>query len=120
MELIKTKEVDFQFEDNRGSLTQLIHDGFEQVNVLITNKDVIRGGHYHKEAVEAFYVISGSVEVEASAGTEKEVKIFTKGDFFQVEPYIFHSMSFPEDCVMVQMYDKCVEKSDGTKDIYTE
>ena len=40
--------------------------------------------------------------------------------FFEISPNIIHSMDFIEDCIMVAMYDKCVEKSDGTKDIYTE
>ena len=29
-------------------------------------------------------------------------------------------MSFPEDCVLVAMYDIPVEHEDGTKDIYVD
>ena len=36
-----------------------------------------------------------------------------------ISPYTVHSMEFPEHCVMVQLYDRCVEREDGTKDIYT-
>ena len=120
MDLIKTKKVDFSFEDERGSLTQLVHDGFDQVNVLITKKNVIRGGHYHKKSVEAFYIISGKVEVTAKYEKKVRKYNFQKGDFFEVHPYVLHSMFFEEDCIMVQMYDPCVELPDGTKDIYTE
>ena len=120
MELIVRKKIDFGFEDTRGSLTQLVHEGFAQVNVLITKKGVTRGGHYHKKSVEAFYVVSGSVEVTAAYENEVKQYVFRKGDFFEVHPYVIHSMFFEEDCIMVQMYDTCVELPDGTKDIYTE
>ena len=120
LELIKRKEVDFSFEDNRGKLCQLVHEGFDQVNVLITNRGVTRGGHYHKVCTEAFYVISGSVEVTAAAHGSEKKYVFCEGDFFEIHPFIVHSMFFPENCVMVQMYDKCVELPDGTKDIYSE
>ena len=120
MELINTKKPDFSFSDDRGKLTQLVHEGFDQVNVLITNEGVTRGGHYHKISGEAFYVISGSVEVTAKKDGPEKKYVFRQGDFFEVKPFVIHSMYFPEHCVMVQMYDKCVEKPDGSKDIYPE
>ena len=118
MQLIEKKKVDFSFTDERGSLTQLVHEGYEQINVLFTKKGVERGGHFHKDSIECFFVVSGSVEVSASKGEKKEKYIFDADDFFQVNPYVVHSMYFPEDCVLVAMYDKCVEKANGTKDIY--
>lgn len=120
MSLIKKIDADFHFEDDRGSLTQLVHEGYEQVNVLLTKKGVSRGGHYHKEAVECFYVVSGSVEVRAYRlqNAEPETYVFREGDFFEIAPFVAHSMFFPEDCVMVALYDRCVERPDGMKDIY--
>lgn len=118
MEMIELKKVDFSFEDERGSLTQLVHCGYEQINVLFTRKGVERGGHFHKQSTECFYVVSGSVEVTASKDAEQKKYQFTKGDFFQVNPYVVHSMYFTDDCVMVAMYDKCVELDDHTKDIF--
>lgn len=120
MELIKTRNLDFQFEDNRGSLTQLVHEGFDQINVLVTKQGVTRGGHYHKQCTEAFYIISGSIKVTAAKEEAEITYHFGKGDFFQIEPYVMHSMYFPENCTMVQMYNRCVENADGTKDIFTE
>ena len=122
MSLYDLKKIDFSFEDSRGCLTQLVHEGYDQINVLKTNAGVLRGGHYHKISEEAFYVVSGSVEVELkrSTETEKEKVNFKKGDFFEIHPNTVHSMFFPEDCLMVQMYDKPVEQADGSKDIYPE
>ena len=120
MSLYKVKKIDFQNVDNRGSLTQLIHDGFKQINVLESKKGIQRGSHYHKRSFEAFYIINGSVQVTLWSKEEQETVVFKKGDFFEISPYVLHNMLFLEDCLMVQMYDIPVENADGTKDIFTE
>lgn len=120
MELVQVLQADFEHSDGRGRLTQLVHGGFQQVNVLTTKRGVTRGGHFHKLSREAFYVVSGSVEVELKTLDRAERAVFRAGDFFAVEPYVSHSMFFPEDCVMVQMYDRPVEQPNGEKDIYSE
>ena len=120
MDLYKLRQIDFQHKDSRGSLTQLVHEGFKQINVLESNAGSIRGAHYHKKSVEAFYLITGSVEVEFKGHERSEKVTFHQGDFFEIRPDVLHNMYFPEFCLMVQMYDKPVENKDGTKDIYTE
>lgn len=118
MQLIEKKTVDFRFSDDRGSLTQLVHSGYEQINVLFTKKGVERGGHFHKKSLECFYVVSGSVKVTGQLGGSAEEHLFREGDFFQVNLNVIHNMYFPEDCVLVAMYDKWIEAPDGTKDIH--
>lgn len=115
-EIIKT---DFEFTDERGSLIQLVHEGYEQVNVLVTHKGVFRGGHGHRTRNEIFYVINGKVQVlfEDKNG-KKEEAIFKKDDFFKIHPMVIHSMEFLEETIMVAMYDSCIINADGTKDIY--
>ena len=110
---------DFCFSDERGSLTQLVHTGYEQINVLHSKAGVFRGGHYHKETSEAFYLVSGAVEVTFQRGSETETRNYRQGDFFQIPPFVVHSMQFAEDTVMVAMYTKCVERQNGSKDIYS-
>lgn len=112
--------VDFKHVDERGELIQLVHLGFEQINVLESRKGVVRGGHYHKESVEAFYVVRGSVILTSSYKGVREQECFRTGDFFRVPVGVVHSMEFPENCLMVQMYDKCVDKGNGKMDIYAE
>jgi dTDP-4-dehydrorhamnose 3,5-epimerase-like enzyme len=116
--MINRVEMDALFQDDRGSLVQLVHGGFEQVNVLITRQGVTRGGHYHKIACERFYIVSGSVVLSALKDGTSAVFEFGTGDYFEVEPLTVHSMFFPEDTVMVVLYDKCVVLADGCKDIY--
>lgn len=121
MALYDIRKPDFQFADGRGSLVQLVHEGFSQVNVLESKSGSTRGAHFHKRAREAFYVVNGSVEVTLIKNKETtETVIFRQGDFFEIFPFVLHTMYFPEDCLMVQMYNIPVENKDGTKDIFTE
>lgn len=120
MSLFERLKTNFEFSDARGKITQLVHDGYKQINILESYRGVTRGGHFHKVATEAFFVISGSVDVELKRDTIKENIRFSKNDFFMIRPFVVHSMSFSEDCLLVAMYDTPVEFEDGTMDIYSE
>ncbi|MCL2505220.1 MAG: cupin domain-containing protein [Alphaproteobacteria bacterium] len=117
--MIERLKPDFEFSDERGCLVQLAHAGWEQINFLLTKAGVHRGGHYHKETREAFYVIDGELELTAKRDGQTEHHSFTTGDFFVIQPLISHSMTFAKDTRMIALYDKCVERADGTKDIFT-
>ena len=99
---------------------QLVHEGFSQVNVLESGAGSSRGAHFHKRAMEAFYVVNGSVEVTLMNKEKTECVTFRQGDFFEIVPFVLHNMYFPEDCLMVQLYSIPVENADGTKDIFME
>lgn len=114
--MLKIIETDFSFTDNRGTIVQLIHDGYRQINVISSKKGVERGGHYHKKNEEAFYIVSGKLEVTVN-GTSR---CFKEGDFFGIEAHDMHSFVFLEDTVLVSMYSNGVEMEDGTKDIFSE
>ena len=118
--LINILKPDFQFDDQRGSLVQLVHKGYSQVNAVTTKAGVFRGGHYHKINHEIFYVISGEFRFTAEKDGLKEEYIFKSGDMFEVLPYVFHSFDYTKDTVLVAMYDKGVEMEDGRMDSYTE
>ena len=118
--MVDILNIDFSHNDDRGELVQLVHGGYEQINILKSNKGVVRGGHYHKETHEAFYVVYGSVIVDSCVDDKQDRQIFREGDFFCIPPYVLHSMEFPENCFMVQMYSTCVDKGNGTMDIFRE
>lgn len=119
-ELYELLTPDFTFQDERGELAQLVHTGYEQVNVLVSRAGTVRGGHYHKRSQEAFYVVSGSVTLTFRRDDQQEQRIFWAGEFFLIYPYVVHSMDFSEDCTLVGLYDHCVEGEKGEKDIFTE
>ncbi len=118
--LIEFIKPDFEFADDRGSLRQLVHDGWKQVNYIVSKAGSFRGNHYHKENREAFFVISGSFKftAESADGTAKENYSMKAGDFFVVPHYVNHSFDYIEDTELISLYSNGVEKADGTKDIY--
>lgn len=118
--LVKILRPDFSFINEEGSLIQLVHDGWKQVNVITSKKGSVRGGHYHKENDEAFYIISGRLKLSISCDGAHETNEFQAGDMFLIGCYQLHDFEFLEDTVMVSMYSNGVEKPDGTKDIYSE
>lgn len=120
MELFNRLDTDFKNMDERGGFVQLVHQGYVQINVINTVAGGQRGGHYHKSAKEAFYIISGSTKVELQSIDNKAVckKIFSEGDFFYIPPFVMHTFSFTEDCVMLSMYDRHIIDEQGVKDIY--
>lgn len=120
MELFVSLKPDFVYENEKGVLVQLIHEGFSQVNVLKSKKGTKRGEHYHKKAREAFYVASGSVNLTLKKDGQTQKSFFLEGEFFLIPTYVWHSMDFPEDCTLVALYDAPVEHPDGSKDIFEE
>ena len=119
--LIEFINTDFEFQDERGTITQLVHDGWKQVNYITTKAGVFRGGHYHKNNDEAFYIISGEIELELKdihSGLKE--KYLTKcGDFFIIKKDILHSFNFLKNTELISMYSKGVEEAQGM-DIYNE
>jgi dTDP-4-dehydrorhamnose 3,5-epimerase-like enzyme len=118
--LVETMKPDFKFSNEVGQLVQLVHEGWKQVNVIHSKKESIRGGHFHKENREAFYIISGRLQLELSCNNVKEEYEFGPEDMFIISPFQLHSFRFLEDTVMVSMYNLGVELENGNKDIYTE
>ncbi len=117
-ELVKMLTPDFSFNDERGNFTQIVHDGYKQVNVIFTRKGVVRGGHFHKINTELFYVVSGSFDLILKKDGEQKTVHFQKGNMFSIPPFVLHSFRYTEDTVKVSMYDRGVELPDNTKDIY--
>ena len=115
--LVKILKPDFTHADERGRLVQLVHNGWNQVNVIHSKKNSERGGHYHEFNTEAFYVISGSLKLLLNSGDVFEETTFKTGDMFLIGPKIKHSFTFIEDTCLISMYDLGVELNNGTKDI---
>ncbi len=118
--MIKILTPDFVFEDERGTLVQLVHEGYNQINVVTSKAGVIRGNHCHRLNREGFYVVEGSFTVNVHKGSEKASHTFKKGDMFLIEPEVMHSFIYLEDTTLIGFYDKGVELPDGTKDIIPE
>ena len=96
-------EPNFIHIDERGKLTQLVRDGYKQVNVILCKKGTFRGGHYHCLNTEAFYVISGEFKLMLECKEYNEEYIFKENDFFSVPANVKHSFEYIKDTVLVTM-----------------
>lgn len=117
--LLKFIKPDFEFSDDRGALTQLVHGGWNQVNYITSVAGAFRGDHYHLQNKEAFYVISGGFKLTLKHNKTRETAEYAMkaGDFFVIYPDVAHSFDFTEKTTLISMYDRGVELPDGTKDI---
>lgn len=118
--LIKIIKPDFVLENNAGSLKQLIHDGWKQINVITSVAGAVRGNHYHKYNDEAFYVISGHFKLTVWNEKIKEEYDFKASNMFLIPSYILHTFEYYEDTILVSMYSNGVELSNTEKDIWTD
>lgn len=116
--MIKILSPDFTYSDGRGKLTQLIHDGFKQVNVIESSPGSERGGHYHELNKEAFFIAEGELLLTVKKGSDSQRYTFNKGDMFLIPSMTLHDFIFPSKTILISMYDNGVEIGDGNKDIY--
>lgn len=118
--MLEILKPDFEFNDERGRLMQLIHGNCAQVNFVTSKPSSLRGGHYHKQNREIFFIIDGEVEVTVKKDGRKEAYHFSSGDMFAINKNVIHYFDYKKESSLIVVYDKGVENSDGTKDIYPE
>jgi dTDP-4-dehydrorhamnose 3,5-epimerase-like enzyme len=106
---------DFEFKDDRGTLTQLFREGWSQVNYITSDKGAIRGGHYHENNIELFYIISGKIKLTLRELTSDfpEEYFLNEGDMFKIYSNISHSFEFLTSCQLISAYDVGVETDLG-------
>lgn len=118
--MITIRKPDFEFEDDRGKLTQLVREGFSQVNVVRSKAGTVRGGHCHRLNKEAFYILEGRVEVALRRDGEEQTHTFCAGDMFVIDEGVYHDFRFTVDTLLVGLYSRGVETGDGAMDIIPE
>ena len=116
--MIKILAPNFEFQDERGKLTQLVREGFSQFNIIFSKAGVSRRNHFHKKNQEAFYVISGEFDLTVEKDKTSEMFTFKQGDMFLIPPLVIHSFHYHTDTLLASMYDVGVEFPSGEKDIF--
>ena len=101
----------------RGELA-LIEDGmrFQHLGYfsLKKGKGFYRGGHYHRNKVEHFYIVSGKIRVrlvDLDTGDESEVMI-NKGQRVTIYPNCAHRFEAEEDAQVIEYYDSVYDPED--------
>jgi mannose-6-phosphate isomerase-like protein (cupin superfamily) len=101
----------------RGELA-LIEDGklFRHLGYfsLKRGQDFYRGGHYHLNKIEHFYVISGRILIrlhDMETGEKSVVEVRT-GDCVILHPNCAHRFEAIEDAQVIEYYDSVYSKDD--------
>ena len=118
--LIEFIKPDFEHIDERGSLIQLVHNGYKQVNYITSSTKCVRGNHYHKKNEEAFFIISGKIKLTLEKLDQPIIEVHELGanNFFIIKRNINHIFEFLEPTTLISMYSSGVEESDGSIDIF--
>lgn len=117
--LIEFLEPDFIFENDKGTLTQLVHDGYKQVNFITSKAGSVRGGHCHRFNDEGFYIISGHITLRVRKEEREEKYRMGAGTMFKIPREVFHTFKFDEDTALISLYSEGVELTEHEKDIWT-
>lgn len=107
---MKSLKPEFVHVDKRRSLTQLLTADIRQVNVYEAQHGAELGNHFHKETIEYFYILSGSL-------TYNDALVVKKGDIFHPSIGEKHTLKVLSDkakfmTFLTKPYDK------ETPDIY--
>lgn len=97
------------FRDKRGIIQPLVSLEEPKIRSAVwieSEKESVRGNHYHKTDWHYCYVVSGSIEYYyRPANSKKQPKktLINAGQLFYTPPMVEHAMVFPEDTVFLTL-----------------
>ena len=96
--------LDTPFEDERGTIQNLLLKSFTSLAIITSKKRTIRANHYHKTDWHYAYVVSGRILYFERAVGSLEIpacREFRAGQMFFTPPDREHCMAFAEDTVFI-------------------
>lgn len=90
--ILKTKEEQLKFKSPVcGYLIDIVKD--KDFGIVKAENIKITGKHYHKKTTEAYYLISGNIDIEIKEKDKKEKLVELKaGDVLVVQPFDIHKI----------------------------
>lgn len=116
----------FEHNDERGTVRGLLNSGvWKEINFISTEANCERGRHYHKETIECFIMLSGSVRVtfhrpKFDNGWQVEERVFTEGDVFKIFPGVEHRFVTEDKCEWINLLSIPFDKSNPDFHTYSE
>jgi len=98
MKLINIKRVKKPLEihkDKRGFISDIFYkDKIQHVAFIKTNRNKIRGNHYHKKTIQIMFITKGKLEYwYKNIKSKKSKKILLKeGDIIETPPFEIHAL----------------------------
>ena len=90
MKKIKYK---INFSDRRGVIVDMLEKvNINAVTLITSNKNSIRGNHFHKKTWQWNYILEGKVRLVCQKfGSKRTINILKKGDFILLGPNEKHA-----------------------------
>lgn len=105
----------FQCSDERGIFKGIINSGqWQEVNLVHTQANQLRGGHYHRQTTEVIFLLSGSASVElkeVDSPNQRSSLILAPGQGLQIQPRIAHWFQYHEDSIHIQLLNQKYDPS---------
>lgn len=98
--------------DKRGLFLGIVNSAhWEEINYIETFAGEVRGGHYHTETRELFFIIEGEVEITIQSVDRNETRnvLVMKGSIFVVEPGEVHTFSCKTACKWINVLSKRID-----------
>jgi mannose-6-phosphate isomerase-like protein (cupin superfamily) len=107
----------FSHSDGRGSIEGILNVGiWREVNLIKSGAGIVRGGHYHEQSEECFFILKGKIKVELRLPQEgmetlTEILNVKSGDVFIVPAMVEHTFNILEDAEWINMMSVPVDQS---------
>ena len=87
-----------EYSDKRGSFLGLINFGnSKEINIICSEADTVRGGHYHENTDELFLILEGKIKITLQKvlvnkvlDNEKKTFDVQEGDVFLIKKNVNH------------------------------
>ncbi len=103
---VQIKKIDPVFIDERGIISDLINEPINHVGLITTEKEAVRGSHYHKKSNQYSYILSGKFEVLLAPYDQlsniKKVILYA-GELITIPPFVIHQFKALDRAVMINM-----------------
>jgi len=117
---VEIKKINPVFMDERGIISDLINEPICHVGLITTEKDAVRGNHYHNLSKQYSYILSGKFEVTiASSNDSNNIKkvMLNAGELIIIPPKIIHRFKAIERAVMIDMISESRDGSNYEDDV---
>jgi len=111
----------FEFSDTRGLLRGLCRGGpWKEINYASSVKGTKRGGHWHRETFESFFIIKGRISVQTKdiVSGDEQLFIAAAGDFFSISPMKLHTFTMLDDVEWINLLSNPIDEV--APDIHTK
>lgn len=112
----------YNFHDDRGSFIGLVNSGtWKEINLITSDKNSIRGGHYHKNTIETFIILDGEIDVKVylpNYPDEYEVYNVKAGDVFMIKPMVVHTFYVKSSAKWINLLSNKMDMN--SPDIYKQ